>query len=190
MKGERYYFETCVLEHVPDMSEEDQSIVIVGMQYIKSRRLYVAHALGYQSDRLELRCSRDETTIVYSCLRRGWKGFSKDLYDSWSREWVHCVEPERSEQKTRLDVKLEKLMCRLQESQDRELAVGKTVPSLVVAKRVTMDKTNKEFHERKEYKAKYFDWQLDMDECNKQHGESPSPNVELDQRPKAKWGKI
>ena len=78
-------------------------------------------------------------------------------------------------------------MCRSQESQYRELAVGKTVLSLVAAKRFTVDKTNKEFHERKDYEAEYFDWQLDMDEWNRQHGGSPSPNAELDQMPKAKW---
>lgn len=142
------------------MSENDQITVIVCLEYLWPvpviNLLKATIVLGYQPDRLELRYSRDEVDIVYQCLRNGWHGYSKELYESWSKDWVYCAEPERSEQKQKLHTKTEEITCAMRESTERELAAGKTTASYVDKQRHCDELNWKLFWEYKEKQAQVF----------------------------------
>jgi hypothetical protein len=143
------------------MSEKDQITVIVGLEYIWTRPHHgvdsVTHALGYQPDRLELRFARDEVVMVHECLRHGWHGYSNELFQAWSKDWASCTEPERAEQKLKLFTKVEEIKCALRDTQDRELAAGKTTPSYLAAKRNYAERGWQMFWENKEEDARNFD---------------------------------
>ncbi len=147
------------------MSEKDQITVIVGLEYIWTRPHHgvdsVTHALGYQPDRLELRFARDEVVMVHECLRHGWHGYSNELFQAWSKDWASCTEPERAEQKLKLFTKVEEIKCALRETQDRELAAGKTTPSYLAAKRNYAETGWQMFWENKEEDARNFDEKQD-----------------------------
>jgi len=147
------------------MSEKDQITVIVGLEYIWTRPHHgvdsVTHALGYQPDRLELRFARDEVVMVHECFRHGWHGYSNELFQAWSKDWASCTEPERAEQKLKLSTKVEEIKCALRETQDRELAAGKTTPSYLAAKRNYAETGWQMFWENKEEDARNFDEKQD-----------------------------
>lgn len=135
--------------------------MIVGMDYIWTLRYLgvqnVVLALGYQPDRFEFRFTRDEIVMIHECLRHGWHGYSNELYQAWSKDWVFCSEPERAKQKQKLNTKVEEIRCALRETQDRELAAGKTTSSYLAAKREYSEKSWQKFWEWKEEVAKEFD---------------------------------
>lgn len=139
--------------------------MIVGLEYIWTRPHHgvdsVTHALGYQPDRLELRFARDEVVMVHECLRHGWHGYSNELFQAWSKDWASCTEPERAEQKLKLFTKVEEIKCALRETQDRELAAGKTTPSYLAAKRNYAETGWQMFWENKEEDARNFDEKQD-----------------------------
>lgn len=143
------------------MSEKDQITVIVGMNYLwplPHNGVYkLVLALGYQPDRLELRFTRDEVIMVHECLRQGLHGYSKELYQAWSKDWVFCAEPERMQRKQKLRMKIEEIQCDLKMLQDREVAAGKITSSYVAAKRKYNKQIWLQFMEYKERQANEFD---------------------------------
>ncbi len=180
------------------MSEKDQITVIVGLEYIWTRPHHgvdsVTHALGYQPDRLELRFARDEVVMVHECLRHGWHGYSNELFQAWSKDWASCTEPERAEQKLKLFTKVEEIKCALRETQDRELAAGKTTPSYLAAKRNYAERGWQMFWENKEEDARNFDEKqdarnFDMEEDPKDFDSRKiiSTVAKQGQRRKIKW---
>ena len=180
------------------MSEKDQITVIVGLEYIWTRPHHgvdsVTHALGYQPDRLELRFARDEVVMVHECLRHGWHGYSNELFQAWSKDWASCTEPERAEQKLKLFTKVEEIKCALRETQDRELAAGKTTPSYLAAKRNYAETGWQMFWENKEEDARNFDEKqdarnFDMEEDPKDFDSRKiiSTVAKQGQRRKIKW---
>ena len=136
------------------MSEEDQILVVVAMGYLDHSPWSVCLVLGYQPDTLEFRYSRDEINIVYECLRHGWKTFAKDLYDTWTKDWVYYAEPERTMHKTRMYAKMDEVFRAEENSWQRELAAGKTIPSLVAAKKLDQERERTEFMEHQERRAR------------------------------------
>jgi len=180
------------------MSEKDQITVIVGLEYIWTRPHHgvdsVTHALGYQPDRLELRFARDEVVMVHECFRHGWHGYSNELFQAWSKDWASCTEPERAEQKLKLSTKVEEIKCALRETQDRELAAGKTTPSYLAAKRNYAERGWQMFWENKEEDARNFDEKQDAKKFDKKQDEKDfdsrkiiSTVAKQGQRRKIKW---
>lgn len=149
-----------VLEKVPIMSEKDQITVIVGMDYLWTLPYNGVHdvvlALGYQPDRLEFRFTRDEIVMVHECLRLGWHGYSREMYQTWSKDWAFCTEPERTQQKQKLKTKAEEIKCALRITQDREFAARNITSSYLAAKRKYNEQTWQKFWEYKEEQAKEF----------------------------------
>lgn len=135
-------------------------MVIVGLEYLWTPPSDGVHdvvlVLGYQPDRLEFRFNRDEIIVVHDCLRHGWHGYSRAMYQAWSKNWIFCTEPERTQQKLKLRLKAEEIKCALRITHDRELAAGKITSSYLAAKTKYYEELWLQFWEYKEEQAKEF----------------------------------